>query len=122
VYADVKVLAWIKYKKTQKVSHHKMRRLLCPDKLRSQMRTQTALSLNFSRNDADAFEATSVSFETDGAIDESEDCPIAADADVFTRVNLGAALTDDDVTGTTSVTTVELYATILGVAVTTVTA
>ena len=78
--------------------------------------------LDLSGDDADAFETTTVGLETDGTIDEGKNCPVTTDANIFTRVNLGSALTNDDVSGATSLTTIEFDTTILWIAVTTVTA
>ncbi len=54
------------------------------------------------------------------AIDQSEQGVIAADADALTRMDMGAALTDQDVAGQNELTVAALDAEALGLGITTV--
>ena len=54
------------------------------------------------------------------AIDQSEQGVIAADADALTRMDVGAALTDQDIAGQNKLTVAALDAEALGLGITTV--
>src|SRR5690606_33698331 len=55
--------------------------------------------------------------ELDLAVDEREQCVVAAEADARTGVELGAALADDDVAGLDGLAAVHLHAEVLRVGV-----
>ncbi len=81
----------------------------------------TILTFGNGKN-ADAFQTTTVCFEADDTIDERKERPVTADANIFARMNLRATLTNDDVAGTATLTTIKFHAAVLRIAVTTVTA
>ena len=75
--------------------------------------------LRFDRNHADGAGGFA---EFHNAVAESEEREIAAAADVFARVELGAALTDDDVAGENALAAIFFNTQILRIAVAAVTA
>lgn len=58
--------------------------------------------------------------EVDAAVNESEQGVVAADADALTRMDVGAALTDQDVAGQNVLTVAALDAEALGLGITAV--
>ena len=70
--------------------------------------------------DRAALAVTANALEVNAAIDQSEQGVIAADADALTRMDVGAALTDQDVAGQNELTVAALDAEALGLGITTV--
>ena len=70
--------------------------------------------------DRAALAVTAHALEVNAAIDQSEQGVIAADADALTRMDVGAALTDQDVAGQNKLTVAALDAEALGLGITTV--
>ena len=70
--------------------------------------------------DRAALAVTAHALEVNAAIDQSEQGVIAADADALTRMDVGAALTDQDVAGQNKLTVAALNAEALGLGITAV--
>ena len=70
--------------------------------------------------DRAALAVTAHALKVNAAIDQSEQGVIAADADALTRMDMGAALTDQDVAGQNELTVAALDAEALGLGITTV--
>ena len=70
--------------------------------------------------DRAALAVTAHALEVNAAIDQSEQGVIAADANALTRMDVGAALTDQDVAGQNELTVAALDAEALGLGITAV--
>ncbi len=69
---------------------------------------------------ADLFAVAANTFKFDSSVNQSEKCIIAADAYVFTGMDMGSTLTNQNVAGQNCLTVSTLYAQSLGLGITAV--